>query len=93
MGLTTEALANVLKQRGMKGRPKNQMPYKSEAQEKFFHSPKAAAQGISSDTVREFDEASAGKSLPEYAEKASGPKRPLPAHLRQRIAVRRALKK
>lgn len=41
------------------------MPYKSDAQRRFFHSPGAAKAGISEKTVKEFDKASKGKKLPE----------------------------
>ena len=41
------------------------MPYKSDAQRRFFHSAGAKQAGISDATVREFDNASRGKKLPE----------------------------
>ena len=41
------------------------MPYKSDAQRKFFHSPGAKKAGISKATVDEYDSASKGKKLPE----------------------------
>ncbi len=41
------------------------MPYVSDAQRRFFHSPGAEKAGISQATVKEFDEASKGKVLPE----------------------------
>lgn len=40
------------------------MPYKSEAQRRFFHTDTARRQGISEKTVAEFDRASKGKRLP-----------------------------
>lgn len=40
------------------------MPYKSEAQRKFFHTDAAKKQGITESTVKEFDQASKGKKLP-----------------------------
>ena len=40
------------------------MPYKSEAQRKFFHSKGAKAAGIKRKDVEEFDKASKGKKLP-----------------------------
>lgn len=44
------------------------MPYKSDAQRRFFHA--AAARGdISKKVVQEFDRASKGKKLPEYKPK------------------------
>lgn len=43
------------------------MPYKSDKQRRFFHSPGAKKAGISKETVKEFDKASKGKSLPEVA--------------------------
>lgn len=42
------------------------MPYKSEAQRKFFHTLTAKKAGISTDTVKEFDQASKGMKLPKY---------------------------
>lgn len=41
------------------------MPYKSDAQRRFFHSPGAAKAGISKAKVKEYDKASKGKKLPE----------------------------
>lgn len=41
------------------------MPYKSEAQRRFFHSKGAIKAGISKKTVKEFDKASKGKKLPK----------------------------
>lgn len=41
------------------------MPYKSDAQRRFFHSEGAVKAGISKATVKEFDKASKGKSIPE----------------------------
>jgi len=41
------------------------MPYKSDAQRRFFHSPGAAKAGITPAEVKEFDTASKGKKLPE----------------------------
>lgn len=45
------------------------MPYKSDAQRRFFHSPGAKKAGISENQVKEFDSASKGKKLPEKVEK------------------------
>ena len=42
---------------------KKKMPYKSLAQERFFHSPGAKKAGISPATVKEFDNATRGKKL------------------------------
>ena len=42
------------------------MPYKSDAQRKFFHTKTAAKKGITPDVVDEFDQASKGMSLPEH---------------------------
>jgi len=39
------------------------MPYKSEAQRKFFHTKTAKKAGITSKVVKEFDKASKGKKL------------------------------
>lgn len=46
------------------------MPYASDAQRRFFHTDTARKKGISAETVKEFDEASRGKKLPEHAKKA-----------------------
>lgn len=43
------------------------MPYKSQAQRKFFHTDTARKKGISASTVKEFDSASKGKALPGRA--------------------------
>lgn len=40
------------------------MPYKSQAQERFFHTPTAAKKGISLKVVKDFDDASKGMKLP-----------------------------
>lgn len=42
------------------------MPYKSDKQRKFFHAAEERGD-ISKKTVNEFDKASKGKELPEYA--------------------------
>lgn len=48
------------------------MPYKSDAQRRYFHAAEARGE-ISSKTVKEFDKASKGKELPEKVEhKAHG---------------------
>lgn len=39
------------------------MPYKSDAQRKFFHSPGAKKAGITTQQVKEFDSASKNKKL------------------------------
>lgn len=44
------------------------MPYKSDAQRKYFHAAEARGE-ISPKTVNEFDKASKGKKLPEHAGK------------------------
>lgn len=41
------------------------MPYDSDAQRRFFHSPGAKKAGISDKTIKEFDQASKGKKLPK----------------------------
>ncbi len=41
------------------------MPYKSLAQERFFHTDTARKKGISAATVKVFDEASKGADLPK----------------------------
>lgn len=41
------------------------MPYKSDQQRKFFHTMGALKAGIKPSTVKEFDKASKGMSLPE----------------------------
>lgn len=43
------------------------MPYKSDAQRRFFHTDTARRKGISAATVKEFDQASRHKALPERA--------------------------
>jgi hypothetical protein len=43
------------------------MPYKSDAQRKFFHTKTAQKEGISSKTVKEFDKVSKGMKLPEHS--------------------------
>ena len=45
------------------------MPYKSKAQQRFFHSPGAKKAGITKAEVKEYDAASKGKKLPEKAKK------------------------
>jgi hypothetical protein len=45
------------------------MPYKSDAQRKFFHTNTAKKAGITEDEVNEFDKASKGKKLPEHVAK------------------------
>lgn len=45
------------------------MPYKSEAQRKFFHTKTAKRKGITPAMVKEFDEASKGKKLKKRAKK------------------------
>lgn len=45
------------------------MPYASDAQRRFFHSPGAAKAGITPSQVSEFDAASKGKKLPEKKKK------------------------
>jgi len=45
------------------------MPYKSEAQRKFFHTATARRKGITKKTVKEFDKASKGKRLPKRSKK------------------------
>lgn len=45
------------------------MPYKSDAQRRFFHSPGAEKAGIGKSTVNEFDQASKGMKLPEKKDK------------------------
>lgn len=47
------------------------MPYVSDAQRRFFHSPGAAKVGITPAMVKEYDEASRGKKLPEKVEKGA----------------------
>lgn len=41
------------------------MPYKSLAQERFFHTDTAKKAGINDKTVKEFDSASKGMKLPK----------------------------
>lgn len=57
------------------------MPYKSQAQERFFHTQTAANEGIKPSTVKEFDKASTGMSLPKKVTAApSEPKAPKEPH-------------
>lgn len=46
------------------------MPYASDAQRRFFHSPGAAKAGITTKQVAEYDSASKGKNLPERKHEA-----------------------
>lgn len=43
------------------------MPYASDRQRRFFHTATARRKGITSAMVKEYDEASRGKKLPEKA--------------------------
>lgn len=43
----------------------NVIPYVSDRQRRFFHSPGAKKAGISKATVKEYDKASKGLKLPE----------------------------
>lgn len=45
------------------------MPYRSDAQRRFFHSKGAEKAGISKKTIKEFDKASKGKKLPNKVKK------------------------
>lgn len=47
------------------------MPYKSEAQRKFFHTATAKSKGIDYKTVKEFDESSKGLKLPKRKKKSA----------------------
>lgn len=44
------------------------MPYRSDQQRKFFHSPGAVKAGIKPSTVKEFDKESKGLKLPKLAQ-------------------------
>lgn len=46
------------------------MPYKSKAQQGFFHTKTAQKKGITKATVKEFDKASKGKKLPKKIKKS-----------------------
>lgn len=48
--------------------------YASDRQRRFFHTKTAASKGITPAQVKEFDEASKGKDLPERASPKSRPK-------------------
>ena len=50
------------------------MPYKSKAQERFFHTDSAATEGIKPEQITEWDQASKGKKLPERAHKSNAHK-------------------
>lgn len=43
------------------------MPYKSLAQERFFHTDTAKKAGIKESTVNEFDKSSKGIKLPKFS--------------------------
>lgn len=45
------------------------MPYKSDAQRRFFHSKGAKKKGITKKMIEEYDDASRGKKLPERKRK------------------------
>ena len=45
------------------------MPYKSDAQRKFFHTDTARKAGITPSEVKEFDKASKGMDLPKKKKK------------------------
>ena len=51
------------------------MPYKSEAQRKFFHTETARKKGITPQMVSEYDDASRGETLPKKVKKPSESKR------------------
>lgn len=46
------------------------MPYRSDAQRKFFHTKTARKKGITSAKVKEYDAASKGMKLPEHVSKS-----------------------
>ena len=48
------------------------MPYVSNRQRRFFHSPSAKKAGITKAEVKEYDAASKGKKLPEKAKPKKG---------------------
>jgi hypothetical protein len=65
------------------------MPYKSDAQRRFFHSAGAAEAGITPDTVQKFDLESKGAKLPEKV--PAKPTKPKPVGLdalKEKIARR-----
>jgi len=47
------------------------MPYKSEAQRRYFHTATARRKGISAATVKEYDQASKGMKIPDRVSKAA----------------------
>ena len=49
------------------------MPYKSLAQERFFHSKSAKKKGITPKMVEEFDKATKGRRLPKRVSKQKNP--------------------
>ncbi|HET9285714.1 MAG TPA: hypothetical protein VFR24_27495 [Candidatus Angelobacter sp.] len=56
------------------------MPYESDAQRKFFHT-KEGMKKVGAATVKEFDQASKGKKLPEYSRDSHHPGNPgFPSH-------------
>ncbi len=58
------------------------MPYKSEAQRKFFHTSTARRKGITSAMAKEYDKASKGKKLPP--KKDSKAKKAIMSQLKER---------
>lgn len=50
------------------------MPYASESQRRFFHTDSAKKAGISEADVKEFDQASKGKDLPEKKKAKDSPR-------------------
>jgi hypothetical protein len=55
------------------------MPYKSDAQRKFFHTATAKKEGITPAMVNEFDSASKGMTLPRRKDGKSDMRRVKPA--------------
>ena len=56
------------------------MPYKSEAQRKFFHTAAAKKAGIKESDVEEWDSASKGLKLPKRVGKKKGGKKKVRFH-------------
>lgn len=64
------------------------MPYKSDAQRRFFHTDTARRKGISADTVKEFDQASKGRDLPERSSQMQRRNSPAVRGLREHLTKR-----
>lgn len=64
------------------------MPYTSQKQKAFFHTPAARQAGITPDETAEYDQESAALPLPKVSPKSP---RAMPDAIKHRVAIRRAL--